>query len=110
MRRRTNRWILSIVLLVIGILMIAPLVWLISTSLIEPREAFRLPPSWIPVPFSLQNFTDVFGLIPIGRMALNSLLVTVISVCGSLLTASLAAYAFSRIPFRGREPIFVLLL
>jgi ABC-type glycerol-3-phosphate transport system permease component len=110
MRDRTRRWILSIVLLVIGILMIAPLVWLISTSLVEPREAFRLPPSWIPVPFSLQNFSDVFGLIPIGRMALNSLLVTVISICGSLLTASLAAYAFSRISFRGRDSIFVLLL
>jgi multiple sugar transport system permease protein len=95
---------------VIGILMIAPLIWLISTSLVEPLEAFRLPPSWVPVPFSLQNFSDVFGLIPIGRMALNSLLVTVISVGGSLLTASLAAYAFSRIPFRGRDSVFVVLL
>jgi multiple sugar transport system permease protein len=107
---RPGRLVTSVVLLAIGLVMLAPLVWLVSTSLIEPREAFQLPPAWIPTPFSLQNFRDVFDLVPLGQMALNSLLVTVISVLGSLFTASLAAYAFSRIPFRGRDPLFVLLL
>jgi multiple sugar transport system permease protein len=109
-RLRPGRLVISLVLLVIGLVMLAPLVWLVSTSLIEPREAFQLPPAWIPKPFSLQNFHDVFDLVPLGRMALNSLLVTVITVLGSLFTASLAAYAFSRIPFRGRDPLFVVLL
>lgn len=107
---RPGRLVLSLVLLVLGLLMVAPLVWLVATSLIEPVEAFQLPPAWIPHPFSLQNFSDVFDLVPIGRMALNSLLVTVISVAGSLVTACLAAYAFSRLPFRGRDPLFVVLL
>lgn len=105
-----HRFILSIVLLVIGLLMITPLVWLISQSLLEPNSAFQLPPAWIPIPFSLQNFKDVFGLIPIGRMFFNSLLVTVIAVVGSLTFASLAAYGFSRIPFRGRDQLFVFML
>ena len=107
---RVGRLIKNIVLFVIGVLMIAPLVWMISTSLTEPIAAFDLPPNWIPVPFSLQNFADVVDLIPIGQQALNSLIVTTISVVGSLLTASLAAYAFSRIQFRGRDSIFVVLL
>lgn len=107
---RIGRLIKSLVLLVIGVLMIAPLVWMITTSLTEPIAAFDLPPNWLPVPFSLQNFGDVVDLIPIGRQALNSLIVTTISVVGSLLTASLAAYAFSRIPFRGRDSVFVVLL
>ena len=107
---RIGRLIKNIVLFVIGVLMIAPLVWMISTSLTEPIAAFDLPPNWIPVPFSLQNFADVVDLIPIGQQALNSLIVTTISVVGSLLTASLAAYAFSRIQFRGRDSIFVVLL
>ena len=107
---RLGRLIKGIVLFVIGVLMIAPLVWMIATSLTEPIAAFDLPPNWIPVPFSLQNFGDVVDLIPIGRQALNSLIVTTISVVGSLLTASLAAYAFSRIPFRGRDSVFVVLL
>lgn len=107
---RPGQLMVNLVLLVFGLLMAAPLVWLITTSLTEPREAFRLPPRWAPIPFSLQNFTDVFDLIPLGRMALNSLIVTSITVGGSLLTASLAAYAFSRIPFRGRDGIFLVLL
>lgn len=107
---RVGRLVKSLVLLVLGALMLAPLVWLISTSLIDPASAFQLPPAWLPHPFSLQNFSDVVSLIPIGRMALNSLIVTVISVAGSLVTASLAAYAFSRLPFPGREPLFVMLL
>jgi len=107
---RVGRLIKSIVLFVIGILMIAPLVWMIVTSLTEPIAAFALPPRWVPIPFSLQNFGDVVDLIPIGQQAVNSLIVTTISVVGSLLTASLAAYAFSRIPFRGRDSIFVVLL
>lgn len=107
---RVGRLVKSLVLLVLGVLMLAPLVWLISTSLTEPSAAFQLPPAWVPHPFSLQNFRDVVDLVPIARMALNSLVVTVISVAGSLLVASLAAYAFSRLPFPGREPLFVLLL
>lgn len=105
-----GRLAISVVLFVIGVVMIAPLIWLISTSLIEPAQAFQLPPAWLPKPFSLQNFRDVFGLIPLGRMALNSLFVTVISVVGSLFTASLAGYAFSRLPFPGRDQLFVVLL
>jgi multiple sugar transport system permease protein len=107
---RLGRLIKSVVLFVVGVLMIAPLVWMIVTSLTEPIAAFDLPPRWVPIPFSLQNFADVVDLIPIGRQAVNSLIVTTISVAGSLLTASLAAYAFSRIPFRGRDTIFVILL
>jgi ABC-type glycerol-3-phosphate transport system permease component len=107
---RLGRVVVSLILFVVGVLMIAPLVWLISTSLTEPREAFQLPPSWLPIPFSLQNFTDVFDLVPLAQMALNSLVVSLISVAGSLFTASLAAYAFSRLQFRGRNPLFVVLL
>ncbi len=107
---RPGRLVISLVLLVLSIFMLAPLIWLVSTSLTEPIAAFQLPPSWLPRPFSTQNFRDVFDLIPLGRMALNSVIVTVITVIGSLFTASLAAYAFSRIPFRGREPLFVVLL
>ncbi len=109
-RFRPGRVLLNLALLVLGLLMIAPLVWLISTSLIEPTEAFQLPPAWWPSPFSLQNFADVVDLIPLGQMALNSLLVSAITVLGSLFTASLAAYAFSRLPFRGRDTLFLLLL
>lgn len=109
-RFRPARLLLSLVLFIVGALMVAPLIWLVAQSLTENISAFALPPSFVPVPFSLQNFSDLFDLIPIGRMALNSLIVACIATGGSLLTSILAAYGFSRIRFRGREPIFVALL
>jgi len=108
-RRRvsTGSIVLDIVLVLVGILMVSPLVWLISTSLTDAARAFALPPTWAPVPFSLDNFAQVFGLIPFGRMFLNSLIVATLATAGSLFTSILAAYAFSRLRFRGSQTIFV---
>lgn len=104
---RTGSVLLDLVLLVLGLVMVAPLVWLVATSLTGTSGAFQLPPHWIPVPFTLGNFSQIFPLVPFGRMALNSLTVAVISTAGSLLTSVLAAYAFSRIDFRGRRLLFI---
>ena len=109
-RFRTGSVVLDVILLILGIVMVAPLVWLISTSLTGTSGAFHLPPNWIPLPFTLTNFSQIFPLVPFGRMALNSLTVAVISTAGSLLTSILAAYAFSRINFRGNRLIFVAML
>lgn len=101
---------LNLFLLVVGGLMIAPLVWLVSTSLTDPKSAFQLPPSWVPVPFSLENFRAIPDLVPFGRMAINSVIVSTVVVIGSLSTSVLAAYAFSRLRFPGSQSIFVLFL
>ncbi|MGA0568526.1 carbohydrate ABC transporter permease [Rathayibacter sp. KR2-224] len=108
-RRRfsTGSIVLDIVLVAVGIVMVSPLVWLISTSLTDAAQAFQLPPTWIPLPFSVDNFAQVFDLIPFGRMFLNSLLVATLATAGSLFTSILAAYAFSRLRFRGSQTIFV---
>lgn len=112
-RRRkfsTGSALLDLLLLVIGLVMVSPLVWMVVQALTEAGSAFSLPPNWLPIPFSLDNFAQIEGLIPFGRMALNSILVAVISTVGSLFIAVLAAYAFSRIDFRGKQGIFVLML
>jgi ABC-type glycerol-3-phosphate transport system permease component len=111
-RRRitTGSIVLDVVLVVIALIMISPLVWLISTSMTEATHAFQLPPNWIPIPFSLENFAQIFPLVPFGQMALNSLIVASIATAGSLLTSILAAYAFSRLKFRGRQFIFIAIL
>lgn len=109
-RFRTGSVILDIVLLVVAAVMVAPLVWLISSSLTDPNEAFRVPPNWLPVKTTLQNFKDVGGLIPLGQMAVNSLVVSVITTVGSLIVSAMAAYGFSRFSFRGGNGLFVLML
>ncbi|PZE23208.1 carbohydrate ABC transporter permease [Curtobacterium sp. MCBD17_034] len=87
--------------------MVSPLVWLISTSLTAAGSAFALPPTWIPTPFTVQNFAGVSQLIPFGEMFLNSLVVASLSTLGALTTSTLAAYAFSRLRFRGSGVLFV---
>ncbi len=109
-RFRTGSVVLDAVLVAFGLIMVAPLVWLISTSLTDPAEAFQVPPNWLPVNATFGNFSDVGELIPFGQMALNSLTVSVIATVGSLLVSTLAAYGFSRFSFRGRDGIFIIML
>lgn len=112
-RRRpihVGRILLNVVLIVGGLLMIAPLVWLLAMSFTDPNNAFSIPPQWIPKPFSVANFSEVFSLIPFGRMFLNSLFVATVATVGGLIVSILAAYGFSRLRFWGRDKLFVAIL
>lgn len=102
--------ILSVVLVVFGILMLSPLLWLLVQTFTVPEEAFAIPPRWVPVPFTLQNFPDVLDYMPFFQQFGNSLLLAVISTGGSLIVSVLAAYAFSRIEFRGSRVLLVVML
>jgi multiple sugar transport system permease protein len=92
-----------LVLTFFGILLIAPLVWLISTSLKEPSAIFVLPPRWIPNPIRWQNYPEALTAQPFLRFFLNTLTITFFATLGTVLTASMAAYGFARLrfPFRG---------
>lgn len=109
-RRRIGRWVLAAVLMIFGVFMLAPLVWLVSESLTKEASAFFLPPSWIPRDFTLENFGAMNDLIPFGRMFLNSVIVSVTATAGALLVSLMAAYAFSRLSFRFRDRLFALML
>jgi len=114
-RRRRRRptvggVIVDTVLVIFGILMLSPLVWLIVQSLTEAEFAFAAPPNWLPVPFTFDNFADVFEYMPFFQQFGNSLLLAVISTAGALFFSVLAAYAFARIDFRGSRTLLVLML
>lgn len=107
---RVRQALLGLALLAVAIVMIAPLVWMVAESLTEENSAFSVPPNWVPEPFTADNFRAVPDLIPFGRMALNSLQVAVLSTAGSMLVSVLAAYAFSRLSFRGRDAVFMVMV
>jgi multiple sugar transport system permease protein len=111
-RATAGRWGIAVdaVLLLGAALMVAPLVWLLVTAVLPADKAFRLPPQWIPHPLTLDNARQVPELVPFARMAWNSLYVATLTTVGALLTSALAAYAFSRLRFRGRDQIFIVLL
>jgi multiple sugar transport system permease protein len=94
----------------IAIVLVAPLVWLISTSLKEPGAIFQLPPKWIPDPIRWQNYPEALAAQPFGRFFLNTMIITVFATLGSVVTASMAAYGFARLRFPLRNFWFAVMI
>jgi multiple sugar transport system permease protein len=103
---------LAIAILGVGaIFMVLPFLWMFSTSLRSGADAFKLPPAWVPRQFHFENYTGVFkSSVPFLRFGLNSVIVTCSVVAGQLLFCSMAAFAFARLRFPGRNLLFFLLL
>jgi multiple sugar transport system permease protein len=98
-------------LLIVGsVAMLVPFVWMLSTSLKEPGDVFIYPPQWIPQPMRWENYKQTVTVMPFGRFYLNSVIQAISVTVLQLLTASLAAFAFARLRFRGRDALFLLYL
>jgi multiple sugar transport system permease protein len=93
--------------LVLGALVMAfPFYWMVTTGLKGPAEALSFPPTLIPKAPTLGNFRQVWQEQPFGRYLLNSGFVSTAVTLGVLVTSSLAAHAFARMRFWGRELLF----
>jgi multiple sugar transport system permease protein len=90
--------------------MLVPFLWMLSTSLKADQYVLTVPPELIPRPLTLNSYRQLFDLFPMERMFFNSLLVAVVTTLGQILTGSMAAYAFARMSFRGRDLVFLLYL
>ena len=87
----------------------APFAWMISTAFKPLEETMALPPVWIPSEWKWENFIEAMeSMGDFWRYAGNTLFVALMSVFGSVLSSSLAAYGFSRIEWRGRDTVFYL--
>jgi multiple sugar transport system permease protein len=102
---------LRYLLLTIGALtMIVPFLWMVSTGLKAPGSVLTIPPELFPKEPTLASFRKVMDVVPLGRMFINSLFVTVVVVTAQIVTGSLAAYAFARMRWRGRDAVFMIYL
>lgn len=98
-------------ILVLGaVVMILPFFWMVITSLKSPNEALRFPPNLLPERLRFGNYLDAFRQVDFLRYFLNTLIMTALTTLGVYVTSVLAAYAFARLKFWGRETIFVLFL
>lgn len=91
-------------------LMVLPFLWMISTSLKGGGSVFDYPPRLIPSPIHFENYAKSWELLPIGLAYVNSLKISLLVTVGSLLTCSMAGYAFAKMRFVGRNALFVALL
>lgn len=93
-------------LVLLAATMLAPFLWMISTSLMGEYEVFQFPPRFIPSSLRWSNYPEAMGMQPFGRFFLNTAIVAGASVGGQLLFCSMAAYAFARLRFPGRDRLF----
>jgi multiple sugar transport system permease protein len=106
MRHMLLRILLHTVLLIGGLSCLVPFLWLLSTSLKTASNVISIPPQFIPSPLIWDNYVHVFTVAPMLRYILNSVGVVTVIVGGQVLSNSLAAYAFARLEFRGRDALF----
>jgi ABC-type glycerol-3-phosphate transport system permease component len=109
---RSFRFKAIVTLLIIpgAILFIAPFIWMLSTSLKDPKLVYIFPPQIIPDPVRWDNYRRALTRLPFERYAWNTIQITVLCLIGHLLTASMTAYSFARLRFPGRDFLFILLL
>lgn len=110
-RRRLRGDHLRLLALVIGgAVMLFPFVWMVSTSLTSTDQLFVLPPKLIPDPVDTSAYTRALQDFPMWSWIRNSLLLSAIVTSLQLVTSAMAAYAFARLRFRGREVMFAVYL
>lgn len=101
---------IHIILIIGSLIMVAPFIWMILTSIKPLGEAMQIPPTFLPEETKWSNYTEVFTSLPFGSFYLNTIIMTIGTVIGQIILCSMAGYAFARINFPGRNAIFILFL
>ncbi|MBU5445209.1 carbohydrate ABC transporter permease [Paenibacillus sp. MSJ-34] len=110
-RYQKNANVLSFLILLAGsIFMIAPFVWTVSTSMKDQRNVFDMPPKWIPDPFTVKNYTEVWQASPLLNGFMNSLIIVAVVLTVGLLISAMSAYAFGKFDFPLKGVLFLGLL
>lgn len=110
MRRALRAGLRYALLTVVAALMVGPFVWMVSTSMKGQGDLFQYPPQWIPKAWNLRNYAAIMDVLPLGRMLLNSFTIAVTATIGQIASCALAAYAFARMRFRGKNSLYFVLL
>jgi ABC-type glycerol-3-phosphate transport system permease component len=91
-------------------LFLLPLFWMISSSLKPNYQVLEFPPRWLPSPAQWSNYPEALTYVPFGRYALNTLLISVLTILGHVSSCTIVAYGFARLRAPGKDVLFVVLL
>ncbi len=109
--RRSKQNLITILgyigLSIAAVLVMFPFAWMLSASFKPDNDVYEFPIRWIPKIFRWQNYVDIWKQIKFGVFYFNTVKLTVIITFLQLLTSSLAAYAFAKIKFKGRNTLFI---
>ncbi|MBV7329591.1 carbohydrate ABC transporter permease [Chloroflexi bacterium TSY] len=98
------------ILVLFSLFFLLPWAWMLSTSVKNPEELVVYPPIWIPDPIRWDNYFLAFNEGSLGQFFVNTVLVTIPSVVGAVISNALAAYGFARIRWPGRDLVLATLI
>ena len=107
---RSTRLVLHAVLAAGSLLMVAPFVWMVLTSLKSPADIAHFPPRLLPESWEWSNYPEATEAAPFPVYVRNSLFISVGHTAINLVVAAMAGYALARVEFRGRTVIFLAVL
>lgn len=94
----------------LAVLSLAPLLWMLSVSFMQPGEASNFPPPLLPSAPTWHNYHELFAKAGMGRYLFNSVLIATVTTLIATLLNTMAGYAFAKLRFAGREHVFRVLL
>jgi len=116
-RRTSREWariaglaVLQVVMTLVLLSFLAPTLWMISSAFKTRNEIFAQPIVWIPADPQWSNFVEAMSALPFGRFAINTFVISALTVLGAVISSSMVAYAFARLTWPGRDLFFGLLL
>lgn len=105
---KLGRAALFIAMMVLAFLVFFPILWMFRSSFMSTVEMYRFPPQWLPSRLLTTNYVDALVRQPFAQYTINTLTILLPVMAGTLITCSLAAYAFARLDFPGRKMWFAL--
>ena len=109
-RSATSQWLLYTVVTLGFIAVITPFVWMVLGSVKPEAELLRVPPTWWPETFTLENYRTLFGKGIFPRSFFNSTLVAVVVTTANIVFCSMVGYALAKLDFRGKKLVFGLVM
>ncbi len=101
-----NASLLYVLFIYLAAAFLFPFYWMIKSSLVDLGSIFEPVPSLLPKNPSFENYATALTMFPFGKFFLNSVIVAVLTVVGTLITASMCAFSFSRLRWKGRDTVF----
>jgi sn-glycerol 3-phosphate transport system permease protein len=107
---RPNRLLVQVFMLAVALVMIMPLVWLSTTAFKDKSELFAKPFDLLPETPRMENFSNAWSYAPFLQYYANTIVISLGLLAVQLLTITMAAYAFARLRFPGKDLLFILFL
>jgi multiple sugar transport system permease protein len=105
-----TKWILFLITAAGGVIFLIPFAWMLSTAGKQGNLVWKVPPVWIPPTYQWQNYIDSWKMLQFPAFYMNTLTLVVLTVTGVVVSSSIAAFAFARLRFPGRDIFFIIVL